>query len=107
MRRDFTLVRGSRLGFTGVARQPDGTVIDLTGATLAWKVGRLNRGSTDTTKTPAVTDATTGKYSASLAGSDTASLSPQWLRHELTVTTSGGEIWTVAEGYIDLRKDMP
>lgn len=112
MRRDYRIVRGTDLTLTGlIAKDRNGTVIDLTGATIKWRVGPRGRFSTlktlDTSDGVTVDDAATGKYSLDLDGADSANWTPGRLRHAVEVTESGGQIHTVLEGFITLERDLP
>lgn len=112
MRRDYRIIRGTDLTLTGlVARDRNGTIIDLTGATVKWRVGARNRFSTlktlDSSDGVTVTDATNGVYSLDLDGADSVNWTPGRLRHVVEVTESGGQIHTVLEGFITLERDLP
>ncbi len=106
-RRDFRLVRGNDLTFSGLTARDDfGAVINLTGATMKWRIGPRGQHSTLTTKTPTVTSAPGGVYSLRLDGADSKSWTPQRLRHEVEAVV-GGNTHLVLEGFIDLEKDLP
>jgi len=109
VRKDFRLVRGSNLTYSGIAR--NASVIDLTGATEKWRIGPRSRYSTDVTLTEGdgitVVSATDGTYTLNLTGARTSNLDPGRYRHELEVTDSGGTIHVVLEGFIELERDMP
>lgn len=112
MLRNYRLVRGTDLTLTGlIARDRNGTVIDLTGATIKWRIGPKDRHSTlktlDTSDGVTVTDATNGVYSLDLDGADSDTWAPGRLRHAVEVTESGGQIHIVLEGFIDLERDLP
>lgn len=112
LRRNFRLVRGTDLNFANeIARDNAGAVIDLTGATIAWRIGPRGRYSTNITKTETdgitVNDGPTGDYSGSLPGADTVSLFPGRYRHAIEVTETGGEIHLVQEGIIHVERDLP
>lgn len=112
MRRDYRVRRGSDLTLTGlIARDRNGTVIDLTGAAVKWRIGsraKLSRLKTlDTSDGVTVTDATNGVYSLDLDGADSLSWTPGRISHEVEVTESGGAIHTVMFGFIDLERDIP
>lgn len=112
MRKDYRIRRGVDLSDSGlIARDRSGTVIDLTGATVKWRIGPRDRFSTlktlDTSAGVTVTDATNGVYSLSLTGASSANWAPGRLSHAVEVTTSGGSIYTVLEGFIDLERDLP
>lgn len=111
MRRNYRLVRGTDLNLpTEIARDQFGTVIDLTGATIAWRIGPRGRFTTSITKSIGdgitVVVAADGSYSGRLPGSDTASLKPGRYRHAVEVTKAGA-ITLVQEGTITLERDLP
>ena len=110
-RRDFRMIRNTTLRYNGVARRTDGTVIDLTGGSMAWRIGLENLTETKITVTTAdditVTDATAGKYELLLAPAKTADLNPDLYPHRAEVTEAAGDILTVLTGELRLQKDLP
>lgn len=113
MRRNFRLIRGTDLtpSETFVARDRGGTVIDLTGATISWRIGPRGRFETKVTKTigdgVTVVVAASGTYTLSLPGADTDTLTPGRYRHAVEVTTAAGAVHLVLEGAISLERDLP
>lgn len=112
MRRDYRMIRGVDLVVpTRVARKKDGSVINLTGATVIWRVGPYNRLSTgvelDTAGGVIIISAIDGTYSRVMAGAYTTGLIPGRFRHTVRVTETDGSITTVEEGFIDIERDLP
>ena len=112
MRRNYRLVRGTDLtpSETFIARDRGGTVIDLTGATIVWRIGPRGRFTTSVTKTigdgVTVVVAADGSYTLSLLAADTDTLTPGRYRHAIEVTKAGA-ITLVQEGTISLERDLP
>lgn len=110
MRRDFRIRRGTTLSYPGVARQEDGTILDLTSAAISWRVGRFNRRVTEFTKTVGsgitITDATAGEYTLQADPADTSELEPEIYSHEAEATVSG-VVTTILNGCLDLQRDLP
>lgn len=107
MRRDLSLRRGTTLVLPLRARKEDGAVIDLTGASIVWRIGGLDRKTTKITKTLQVTDATAGKFTVRLDPADTADLAPDSYAHAAEVTEAGGTVSTVLHGCLDLQRELP
>lgn len=112
MRRNYRLVRGTDLtpSETFIARDRGGNIIDLTGATISWRIGPRGRFTTSVTKSIGdgitVVVAADGSYTLSLPAADTASLKPGRYRHAVEVTKSGA-VNLVQEGTITLERDLP
>lgn len=112
MRRDYEVVRGSDLVIpTRVARDRAGAIIDLTGASIDWRVGTADRLSTkvrlDDSDGITVVSATDGTYSMVLSASDTSNLNPGHYRYTVKVTESDGSITVVEHGYIEIERSLP
>lgn len=110
LRRDFKLIRGATLRYSGVARGSDGSRVDLTGATLAWRIGDRDLSKTEITITQAdditVGVAVNGEYELLLTPVKTAELEPDCYRHQLEVTKPGGDVLPVLNGLFNLKKDL-
>ena len=111
MRRDFVFVRGSTFAVGSIVRQADGTPIDLTGATLTWRLGTENLRDTKFSLTDSddikVTDATNGAYTITVKPAKTADLTPGFSRHQGEVVESDGTITTFLEGWAEITRDLP
>lgn len=112
MRRDYRVVRGTDWTATGlIARDRNGAVINLTGASITSRLGPRGRHSTSVSKTVGsgitVTDAVNGVYSRNYPGVDTANLTPGAYRYADEVTVGGVIHPPVNEGVVFLERDLP
>lgn len=107
MRRPLSLVRGTSLTVSGVAKRGSGARIDLTGATLTWRVGPESLSDALLAKAGTVTNAARGEYVVTLAPSDTAGLTPAELWHQAEVTEADGTVTLILDGTLTLRRDLP
>lgn len=111
MRRTFDMLRGTTFRFDGVARKRDGAIVNLTGATLAWRMGAADKRATSFTLTEAdgltVTNAANGEYEIHIAPTRTATLNPGIYSHQFEVTEAAGDILAVMVGEMGIDRDLP
>ena len=95
MRRNLDFVRG---------------VVDLTSATLVWRMGTTDGGSTKLTLTESdgitISAPTTGAWSITIDPADTSSLGAGFYVHQGEATI-GTAVYNFTSGRVRLRKDLP
>lgn len=109
---DLEMFRGNTRVFTLTARR-DGAAVDLTGGTVRFTL-RVSAADADTlllTKTVGagvtLTDPTNGVMDVSIASSDTKNLyAPQALIYDVELIESGGDVSTVDQGVLLLKKTI-
>ena len=106
------MVRASDLVVpTRVAYRKDGTVIDLTGASVKWRVGPQDRLSTSALMIigngVTIVSLTAGTYSRIMSASVSADFAPGLYRQTVKVTEADGSITVVEQGFIDIGRDLP
>ena len=107
MRYDWSMIGGTTFALSLIARQRNGTVIDLTGATIDWRFGkRSTKGSLSLTDGISVTDATNGAFTITVAPAKTVDLSEGHYEHQGEVTESSGTVTTVIDGFLEIRRDF-
>ena len=86
-----------------------GVAVNLTGASITWKLADSLTGTVRATKTTAagiaITDAADGVFEVTVADADTATLSGSYY-HEAEVTDSSGRDSTVVFGNITIRPTL-
>lgn len=105
MRRNLSLTRGTSLSLAAVARDDDGP-IDLTDASIVWRIGTQDRKATRVSKTGTVVDAAQGEYAVALDPADTADLPPGFYAHEAELTEADGTVRVILSGVLELRRDL-
>lgn len=102
MRRDIKMIKGTTYELNSVARKTDGSVLDLTGATMTWRIGSDDFSTTNIESTIGdgitVTDATAGKYTLKLTPAKTANVDTAFYEHQVEVTDASSDIWNVLTG---------
>lgn len=107
MRYDWSMIGGTTFPLALIARDRDGTVIDLTGATIDWRFGRRGtKGELSLTDGIAVTNAANGAFTITVAPEKTVDLRRGHYEHQGEVTESGGTVTTVVDGFLEIRKDF-
>lgn len=111
-RRDFNMVRASDLVIPAhVARRRDGTVIDLTGAAIEWRIGPSNRLTTSVLSTigngVTVESEVEGTFSRVLVAALSENLDPGLYRQTVKVTETDGSITLVEQGFIEIGRNLP
>ncbi|MDJ0611865.1 MAG: hypothetical protein QNJ67_23030 [Kiloniellales bacterium] len=110
-RRHLRLRRGTSLSLGVTARRESGAAIDLTGASLAWRIATEDRRATRVVKTlgsgVAVTDGPRGRFTVALAPADTAALRPGTYAHAAEAAEPDGTVSTVLSGRLELERDLP
>lgn len=107
MRFDFSMIGGTTYTLPLIARDRNGTVIDLTGATIAWRMGRrATKIDLSLSDGIAVTDATNGAFTITIAPAKTVDLARGYYEHQGEVTESGDTITTVVDGFVEIRRDF-
>lgn len=86
---------GDTRTLTFTARDYNNAVLDLTDASIQWKVGRGPGGIALIQKTGAIINPSAGTFSVSLANGDTNTLPQRDYFHEATVTVDGSIITAV------------
>jgi hypothetical protein len=106
---NFRMASGDTRTLTFTVRDDGGAVVDLTGATLKWVLGKNPRASADITKTTSsgitVSSPTTGVAVVTISASDTTDLDGVYY-HELQVTDSSSRVVTVAKGRATIDADL-
>ena len=109
MRRNLDFIRNSTKAFSGVLRDSSGAV-DLTSATLTWRLGSNDWRTTHVTLTESdgisVTDATNGKWTVTIDPGDTDDLEPGYYQHEGRAVI-GSTTYIFTSGRIRLRREIP
>jgi hypothetical protein len=109
MRRNLDLYRGESLTFSGVLRNSSGAV-DLTSATLTWRLGPSDGQRTNLTLTESngitVTAGTGGQWSITLDPADTADLDVGYHQHQGKAVI-GTTTYYFVTGRLRLRQDLP
>jgi hypothetical protein len=116
-----SLKRGDSRTLTfGPVRDESGVVVDLTGVTITWEMGRFavysKAGVLTAPRSPlvtktigsgvTVTDAVGGLFQVTLASTDTKTLAPDDYYHEAEITEAGGAVYTTTEGRFVLLIDL-
>ena len=87
-----------------------GDVINLTGATLKWQLAQNATATPLLTKTVGagitVTNASGGLFEVRLSFFETRTLSPGNFYHEVELTTSGGDKYTIFNGALVLARKL-
>jgi hypothetical protein len=106
MRRDIKMIRGTSFELQSVARKTDGSIIDLTSATITWRIGTDDFATTKIENSIGdgitVTDATAGKYTLKLTPSKTVNVDVEVYEHQVEVTDASSDIWSVLVGQFRL-----
>ena len=103
-------VRGDSKTIKVTVTQPDGSVKDITGASVEWAMSPKHSTTSTLSKSTSsggisITDAGSGKFEVSLDPSDTESLDGGQYEHEAEVTDSSGNVTTVLRGTVYLDED--
>ncbi len=110
-RRHLCLRRGTSLSLSVTARGESGAALDLTGASVTWRIATEDRRATRIVKTAGagvtVTDAPSGRFTVALVPGDTAGLPPGLYEHAAEVTEPDGTVSTVLRGRLELERDLP
>lgn len=110
MRRDIKMIRGTTYELQSIARKTDGSVIDLTGATIAWRIGSDSFATTNIENSigdgVTVDDAAAGKYTLKLTPAKTSEVEVDVYEHQVEVTDTSSDIWSVLTGQFRLTGSL-
>ena len=85
---NFTLTAGEDRTFTMTARDSTGAILDLTGATISWRLVFVRSNQITLTKTGSIVSASVGTFSVSLTDDDTDNLTDGHYTYDAFVTIS-------------------
>lgn len=105
---NHTMVEKETKVFTvDVVDQDDGAAVDLTSATITWRVkeGSTTKFSKTVGSGITLTSPTTGRFTITLATGDTSGLSGQY-EHECRATLSDGTITTLFTGRLVVQPTL-
>jgi hypothetical protein len=109
MRRNIDLYRFESFSFSGVLRDSAG-VVDLTSATLTWRVGSTDGRTTKLTLTEGdgitVDEATDGTWTITIDPGDVDDLEPGYYTHQGKAVI-GSTTYLLVQGRFRLRRDLP
>ena len=109
MRRNLDFYRGETETFSGVLRDASG-VVDLTSATLTWRLGSADGRYTHFTLTESdgitISAPTTGAWSITIDPTDTDDLEPGLYKHQGKAVI-GSTTYFFTSGRVRLRRDLP
>lgn len=109
---DFTLNVGDDQSLSFAAKQSDGTTaLDLTGATVKWKLSRTPQTAALVTKQTGgsgitVDSAASGTFTVTLESADTATLARGRYYHETQVIDASGNESTISMGHAVMQSRM-
>ena len=81
----------------------DGSVFPITGATVVFKARAKEGDAVLINRAATITDGANGKFTVALLAADTAGRGNNTYVWEIQITTSGGTVYTVAEGPLEIR----
>ena len=96
---NLTVEQGTDFTTTFTIKNPDGTVLPLTGYTATAKIGKHPSASSTTDFSVSIT-AASGKVTLTLTNSVTADLEPGRYYYDVVIESSGGSITRVIEGMV-------
>lgn len=109
MRRNLDLYRGQTEPFSGVLRDSSG-VVDLTNATLTWRLGDEDGTYTHLTLTESngitISAPTTGAWSITIDPADTSGLEPGNYQHQGKAVI-GTTTYFFTSGRVRIYRDLP
>ncbi len=108
---DFQMVSGNDKTLNFTVLDENDLVVDLTGATIVWALADSEKSKSRiiTYTSPVNVTITTpleGKFSVSIQSADTEPLKPKDYYHEARVTSSGGDVTTVAIGTVEVLRNV-
>lgn len=86
---NFTLTAGEDRTLTMTARSATGAILNLTGATISWRLVPAKSYRISLTKTGSIVSASAGTFSVTLDDTDTTSLDDGHFTYDALVTISG------------------
>lgn len=96
---NLTVEQGTDFTSTFTIKNPDGTVLPLTGYSCVAKIGKHPSATSTTSFTVSIT-AATGKITLTLSNSTTADLAPGRYYYDVVIESSGGAKTRVIEGMV-------
>ena len=96
---NLTVEQGTDFTTTFTIKNPDGTVLPLTGYSAAAKLGKHPDAASTTSFTVSIT-AATGKITLTLSSTVTADLAPGRYYYDCVIESSGGTKTRVIEGMV-------
>ena len=96
---NLTVEQGTDFTSKFTIKNPDGTVLPLTGYTATAKLAKHSSASSTTSFQTSIT-AATGKVTLTLTNSVTADLAPGRYYYDVVIESSGGSITRVIEGMV-------
>jgi len=107
---DFSMHSGDDLVLEVTVKDAAGTVVDISGASGTFGIGKLDssgnpKGSSLAAPAVAITDGAAGKLSVTIVPANTESLAGDYW-HELQLTDAATKISTVLYGTLTVQKDL-
>jgi hypothetical protein len=96
---NLTVEQGTDFTTTFTIKNPDGTVLPLTGYSAIAKIGKHPSATSTTAFTTSIT-ASTGKVTLTLSNSTTADLEPGRYYFDVVIESGGGNKTRVIEGMV-------
>lgn len=96
---NLTLEQGTDFTTTFIIKNPDGSVLPLTGYSAVAKMGKHPSATSTTSFTVNIT-AATGKVTITMSSTTTANLDPGRYYYDLVIENSGGTKTRVIEGMV-------
>lgn len=110
MRRNLELIRGQTKSFSGILRDDTGATVDLTNATLEWRMGLTDLCRTSVLLTESngisVASGTGGAWTITISPDHTADAAPGEYQHQGKATI-GTTVYNIVSGRLRLYKDLP
>lgn len=108
---NFELFSGNDKTLLFTHRDGDGTIIDITGATIAWALSIRPRSKRmliaySTLNQVVITDGPAGKYEVRIQDTDTEPLHDRDYYHEVRITDVSGRVSTGAYGTVEVRRNI-
>jgi hypothetical protein len=104
---DFDLPQGATFNRSLVIKDADGTVLDLTGNTLAGQIRTTAQSSTVSgTFAFVITDASNGLISWKMTSTNTALLPAQQCVYDVELTQANGDIIRILEGNVNVTANV-
>ena len=107
---DFTMYAGDTNTITVTVTDSAGAVVNITGATITWKLLEEQGGTIALTKTVGsgiiITNGAGGIFTIALAATDTASLLAGAYYHEAELTDTSSNVSTILIGTLTLKESI-
>jgi hypothetical protein len=111
-RADLTFTKGRHWVLHLTAQDADGTAIDISGATISFRISTTAGVTTDTRTTSdgiSITSGTDGEYTVTITPTNQTSSSiaaSTNYKYEVQIVTAGGVYYDNLEGYLNVRPSL-